>query len=177
MDTNRADICKGLKDSLPTCYKTVPHIRDNLKHRLFPSHPFSCVQAPFLDVLGTMEDPSLPLTLEDREEWGDPVRNPQHRLTISSYCPLYNITPQVCRRRKKGKKCRRFFFFFFHALALPKKRCFPYTLLLALMFSFIQFTAYFKSFPFYWMEDAFWHVLFPGISTVTKILLCDYHVV
>ncbi|XP_038592764.1 prolyl endopeptidase-like isoform X1 [Micropterus salmoides] len=52
------------------------------------------LQAPFLDVLGTMEDPSLPLTLEDREEWGDPVRNPQHRLTISSYCPLYNITPQ-----------------------------------------------------------------------------------
>lgn len=54
-----------------------------------------CVQAPFLDVLGTMEDPSLPLTLEDREEWGDPVKHPQHRLSISSYCPLYNITPQV----------------------------------------------------------------------------------
>lgn len=54
-----------------------------------------CVQAPFLDVLGTMADPSLPLAVEDREEWGDPVRNPQHRLSISSYCPLYNITPQV----------------------------------------------------------------------------------
>ncbi|CAJ1067083.1 prolyl endopeptidase-like [Xyrichtys novacula] len=52
------------------------------------------LQAPFLDVLGTMEDPSLPLTLEDREEWGDPVGNLKHRLTISSYCPLHNITPQ-----------------------------------------------------------------------------------
>ncbi|KAA8583586.1 hypothetical protein FQN60_014794 [Etheostoma spectabile] len=52
------------------------------------------VPAPFLDVLGTMEDPSLPLTLEDIEEWGDPVGNPKHRLTISSYCPLHNITPQ-----------------------------------------------------------------------------------
>ncbi|XP_041803268.1 prolyl endopeptidase-like [Chelmon rostratus] len=52
------------------------------------------LQAPFLDVLGTMEDPSLPLTLEDREEWGDPVGNPKHRLAISSYCPLHNITPQ-----------------------------------------------------------------------------------
>ncbi|XP_040034180.2 prolyl endopeptidase-like [Gasterosteus aculeatus] len=52
------------------------------------------LQAPFLDVLGAMEDPSLPLTLEDREEWGDPVANAQHRLTISSYCPLQNITPQ-----------------------------------------------------------------------------------
>ncbi|XP_040904987.1 prolyl endopeptidase-like [Toxotes jaculatrix] len=53
------------------------------------------LQAPFLDVLGTMEDPSLPLTLEDREEWGDPVGNPKHRLTITSYCPLHNITPQL----------------------------------------------------------------------------------
>ncbi|XP_023250193.1 prolyl endopeptidase-like [Seriola lalandi dorsalis] len=52
------------------------------------------LQAPFLDVLGTMEDPSLPLTLEDREEWGDPVENPKHRLSITSYCPLHNITPQ-----------------------------------------------------------------------------------
>lgn len=52
-------------------------------------------QAPFLDVLGTMGDPSLPLTLEDREEWGDPVKHPQHRLSISSYCPVHNITPQV----------------------------------------------------------------------------------
>ncbi|KAF3708048.1 Prolyl endopeptidase-like [Channa argus] len=52
------------------------------------------LQAPFLDVLGTMEDPNLPLTLEDREEWGDPVGNPEHRLAIASYCPLHNITPQ-----------------------------------------------------------------------------------
>uniref|UniRef100_A0A673BAS0 Prolyl endopeptidase n=1 Tax=Sphaeramia orbicularis TaxID=375764 RepID=A0A673BAS0_9TELE len=52
------------------------------------------LQAPFLDVLGTMEDPNLPLTLEDREEWGDPVGNPSHRRAISSYCPVHNITPQ-----------------------------------------------------------------------------------
>uniref|UniRef100_A0A7N6B7Y3 Prolyl endopeptidase n=1 Tax=Anabas testudineus TaxID=64144 RepID=A0A7N6B7Y3_ANATE len=52
------------------------------------------LQAPFLDVLGTMEDPSLLLTLEDREEWGDPVGNPKHKLSITSYCPLHNITPQ-----------------------------------------------------------------------------------
>ncbi|XP_075902331.1 prolyl endopeptidase-like [Nelusetta ayraudi] len=52
------------------------------------------LQAPFLDVLGTLQDPSLPLTLEDREEWGDPAANPQHRLAISSYCPLSNIAAQ-----------------------------------------------------------------------------------
>ncbi|XP_077437461.1 prolyl endopeptidase-like isoform X2 [Vanacampus margaritifer] len=52
------------------------------------------LQSPFLDVLGTMEDPKLPLTVEDREEWGDPLENPQHRLSIASYCPVHNITPQ-----------------------------------------------------------------------------------
>ncbi|XP_034537759.1 prolyl endopeptidase-like [Notolabrus celidotus] len=61
-------------------------------------HPYMMravtLQAPFLDVLGSMEDPSLPLTFEDIEEWGDPIRNLNHRLIISSYCPLCNITPQ-----------------------------------------------------------------------------------
>ncbi|XP_023134272.2 prolyl endopeptidase-like isoform X1 [Amphiprion ocellaris] len=52
------------------------------------------LQAPFLDVLATMQDPSLPLTLEDRDEWGDPVGNPKHRHIITSYCPFHNITPQ-----------------------------------------------------------------------------------
>ncbi|XP_076016439.1 prolyl endopeptidase-like isoform X2 [Genypterus blacodes] len=52
------------------------------------------LQSPFLDVLGTMEDPALPLTVEEREEWGDLAANPQHRLSIASYCPLHNITPQ-----------------------------------------------------------------------------------
>lgn len=58
-------------------------------------YSLSSLQAPFLDVLGTMEDQSLPLTLEDRDEWGDPVANPKDRLSIASYCPRHNITPQV----------------------------------------------------------------------------------
>lgn len=52
------------------------------------------LQAPFLDLLGTLENYSLPLTIEDREEWGDAVRNPAHKLSIAKYCPLHNITPQ-----------------------------------------------------------------------------------
>ncbi|XP_013885806.1 prolyl endopeptidase-like [Austrofundulus limnaeus] len=52
------------------------------------------LHAPFLDVLGTMESPSLPLVLEDRDEWGNPVENLKHRQIISSYCPLHNIKPQ-----------------------------------------------------------------------------------
>uniref|UniRef100_A0A3P9N657 Prolyl endopeptidase n=1 Tax=Poecilia reticulata TaxID=8081 RepID=A0A3P9N657_POERE len=52
------------------------------------------LQAPFLDVLGTMEKAALPLTVEDRDEWGDAVGNLNHRHIIASYCPLHNITPQ-----------------------------------------------------------------------------------
>lgn len=52
-------------------------------------------QAPFLDVLGTMQDPSLPLTIEDRGEWGDPLADTHQRDTVASYCPCHNIKPQV----------------------------------------------------------------------------------
>uniref|UniRef100_W5K9W0 Prolyl endopeptidase n=2 Tax=Astyanax mexicanus TaxID=7994 RepID=W5K9W0_ASTMX len=53
------------------------------------------LQAPFVDVLGTMQDPSLPLTIEERGEWGDPLTNPQDRDNIASYCPCHNIVPQL----------------------------------------------------------------------------------
>ncbi|KAF6721473.1 Prolyl endopeptidase-like [Oryzias melastigma] len=49
------------------------------------------LQAPFLDVLGSMENLELSLTLDDRDEWGDAVR---HRQVLASYCPLNNIIPQ-----------------------------------------------------------------------------------
>ncbi|CAM4727188.1 unnamed protein product [Leuciscus chuanchicus] len=52
------------------------------------------LQVPFLDVLGTMQDPSLPLTVEERGEWGDPLIR-EHRDNIASYCPCYNIIPQL----------------------------------------------------------------------------------
>ncbi|KAJ8250647.1 hypothetical protein COCON_G00225690 [Conger conger] len=53
------------------------------------------LQAPFLDVLGTMLDPTLPLTIEERGEWGDPLTEPRHWDDIASYCPCHNITPQL----------------------------------------------------------------------------------
>ncbi|XP_073690174.1 prolyl endopeptidase-like [Garra rufa] len=52
------------------------------------------LQAPFLDVLGTMQDPSLPLTVEERGEWGDPSIK-EHKDNIASYCPCHNIRPQL----------------------------------------------------------------------------------
>lgn len=31
------------------------------------------LDVPFLDVLGDMSDPELPLTIKERGEWGDPL--------------------------------------------------------------------------------------------------------
>ncbi|XP_071996377.1 prolyl endopeptidase-like isoform X2 [Engystomops pustulosus] len=52
------------------------------------------LEAPFLDVLNTMMDQSLPLTIEEQEEWGSPQTDLQHYRAMQAYCPLLNITPQ-----------------------------------------------------------------------------------
>ena len=43
-------------------------------------------EVPFVDVVSTMSDPSLPLTVTEWEEWGDP-RDPEFYRYISSYSP------------------------------------------------------------------------------------------
>jgi oligopeptidase B len=48
---------------------------------------------PFVDVLNTMLDESLPLTVGEYEEWGDP-HQPEGYFRIKSYCPYTNITAQ-----------------------------------------------------------------------------------
>ncbi|XP_051775598.1 prolyl endopeptidase-like [Erpetoichthys calabaricus] len=53
------------------------------------------LRAPFLDVLHSMQDPSLALTIEEQEEWGDPAMNSSHRDYIASYCPFKNLRPQT----------------------------------------------------------------------------------
>jgi oligopeptidase B len=45
---------------------------------------------PFVDVLNTMSDASLPLTAGEWEEWGDPRKKPEYDY-IKSYCPYTNI--------------------------------------------------------------------------------------
>ncbi|XP_075060232.1 prolyl endopeptidase-like isoform X2 [Mixophyes fleayi] len=52
------------------------------------------LEAPFLDVLNTMMDTTLPLTIEEQEEWGNPLSNRQHYRSIETYCPYENIKPQ-----------------------------------------------------------------------------------
>jgi protease II len=47
-------------------------------------------QVPFVDVLNTMLDPTLPLTVGEYEEWGDP-RKEQDYFYLKGYCPYTNL--------------------------------------------------------------------------------------
>lgn len=48
-------------------------------------------EVPFVDCLTTMLDESLPLTVGEFEEWGDPVRDSKAYATIKAYSPYDNI--------------------------------------------------------------------------------------
>jgi oligopeptidase B len=50
---------------------------------------------PFVDALNTMLDPSLPLTVTEWEEWGDPLHDPEVYAYMKSYAPYENVTGQV----------------------------------------------------------------------------------
>jgi len=47
---------------------------------------------PFVDVLNTMLDPSLPLTVGEYEEWGNPAV-PEQYAWMRAYCPYTNLRP------------------------------------------------------------------------------------
>lgn len=48
---------------------------------------------PFVDVLNTMLDPTLPLTITEYEEWGNPEEK-EYFDYIASYSPYENVRPQ-----------------------------------------------------------------------------------
>lgn len=50
---------------------------------------------PFVDVLNTIMDGSLPLTPPEWPEWGDPVRDSEAFAYIRSYSPYEQVKPQV----------------------------------------------------------------------------------
>ncbi len=50
---------------------------------------------PFVDALTTILDPSLPLTVTEWEEWGDPLHDPQVYAYMKSYSPYENVTGQA----------------------------------------------------------------------------------
>jgi oligopeptidase B len=46
---------------------------------------------PFVDALTSILDPSLPLTVTEWEEWGDPLHSPEAYAYIHSYAPYDNV--------------------------------------------------------------------------------------
>ncbi|MGC5031523.1 S9 family peptidase [Micromonospora sp. DT229] len=50
-------------------------------------------QVPFVDALNTILDPSLPLTVTEWEEWGNPLADPEVYAYMKSYTPYENVAP------------------------------------------------------------------------------------
>ncbi len=50
-------------------------------------------EVPFVDPLTTILDPSLPLTVTEWDEWGDPLHDPEVYAYMKSYSPLENVHP------------------------------------------------------------------------------------
>ncbi len=50
-------------------------------------------EVPFVDVLNTMLNPDLPLTVTEYDEWGDP-NQPEVHARIQSYAPYENVSAQ-----------------------------------------------------------------------------------
>lgn len=51
-------------------------------------------EVPFVDVLNTMQNPDLPLTVTEYDEWGDP-HEPEVFARIKSYAPYENVKAQA----------------------------------------------------------------------------------
>ncbi len=63
----------------------------NQRPQLFQA---AVAEVPFVDVLNTMLDPDLPLTVTEYDEWGNP-QEPEVHARIKAYAPYENITAQA----------------------------------------------------------------------------------
>ena len=66
----------------------VAHTCLNLRPELFRA---AILEVPFLDVLSCLLDETLPLTLTDHLEFGNPIKDEQLYTTIQSYSPYENL--------------------------------------------------------------------------------------
>lgn len=53
------------------------------------------LRSPFLDITRTMVDPDLPLSLAEREDWGDPLNSKGDLDVLKQYDPYHNINDRV----------------------------------------------------------------------------------
>ncbi|MBD8684572.1 S9 family peptidase [Pseudomonas sp. CFBP 13719] len=63
----------------------------NQRPQLFQA---AVAEVPFVDVLNTMLDPDLPLTVTEYDEWGNP-QEPEVHARIKAYAPYENVTAQA----------------------------------------------------------------------------------
>jgi oligopeptidase B len=52
-------------------------------------------EVPFVDCLTTMQDETLPLTVTEWEEWGNPAADPEVYYYMKSYSPYDNVEPKA----------------------------------------------------------------------------------
>ncbi len=62
----------------------------NMRPELFRA---AVLRVPFVDVINTMLDESLPLTVGEFEEWGNPKLR-EHYACMAAYCPYTNLGPR-----------------------------------------------------------------------------------
>jgi oligopeptidase B len=51
-------------------------------------------EVPFVDALNTILDPTLPLTVTEWEEWGNPIESAETFAYMKSYAPYENVEPK-----------------------------------------------------------------------------------
>ncbi|RBP99208.1 S9 family peptidase [Bifidobacterium xylocopae] len=59
---------------------------------------------PFVDALTSILDPSLPLTVTEWDEWGDPLHDPQVYRYMKSYSPYENVADADERQARFGSR-------------------------------------------------------------------------
>jgi len=64
----------------------------NMRPDLFAA---AVAEVPFVDTLNTILDPSLPLTVREWDEWGNPLEDPDIYEVMKSYAPYDNVA--TCR--------------------------------------------------------------------------------